>query len=117
MQIAFEEKRDFIDDDGVARRRMLADALFGERAHARMNDRFEFFSGFGLVEDQRPKFLAIESAIRLQHLVAESIDDFVPGFASGLDDFARENIRIDDGGAEALKNPRDRAFARSDAAG
>ena len=102
MQLAFEEKRDFINDYGIARRPMLADSLFGERSHARMDDRFEFFPGFGLVKDQRTQFLTIEGLVRLQNLIAKCLDDFFPGFGSRLNDFAREHIGIDDGGAQTL---------------
>jgi len=88
LQIAFKQQRDFVDDDFVSGRIMLANALFGESADSRVNDHFEFFSGFRMIEDDGAEFLPVEGLIGLQHVSAERVDNFLPSVASRFDDFA-----------------------------
>jgi len=61
--------------------------------------------------------LPIESAVRLQHCGAKGVNNLGPGLAVGFDNLARQDIRVDDRGALALENFRNRAFPRGDAAG
>ena len=97
---------------------MLADALFGQRADARMDDRFEFFSRGRIVENDRAEFLPVESAVRLAALsVPKALTISVQASWLGLDHFARQDIGVDDRRAEARENFRNRAFSRGDAAG
>ena len=117
MELAFEKQRHFIDDDFVPGGGVLSDALLGERAHARMDDRLELFSRRRIVENRRAELLPVESAVGLQHFGAECFDDFFPGVALGLDDFPRQRVGVDDRRAEAREDFRDRSFSRGDAAG
>jgi len=96
---------------------MLADALFGKGANARMDDGFEFFPRRRISEDGGAQFLPIESSIGLQDFAAERFDNLTPCLASWFDDFACQSVGIDDGGAETLENSCNGRFARGDAAG
>jgi len=68
---------------------MLSDSLFGQSANAWVNDRFEFLSGVGIIEDNRPDLLPIESLVGLQDVGAESLDDFFPRILAGFNDIPR----------------------------
>ena len=95
---------------------MLANALLGESAHARMDDRFELFARVGVVEDERAKFLPVEGLVGLEHLAAECRDDLIPAVMAGRDNLTGEHVGIDDRRAEPPQDFCHRAFARRDTA-
>ena len=117
MQVAFEQERHCVNDQLISGRRMLVYPLFGESAHARVDDRLEFFSRSRIVEDRRAQFLPIQGLVGVQDLGAECFHDLFPGVAPGFDNFARQCVSIDNGGAETLEDFSDGGFAGSDAAG
>ena len=96
--------------------RVLADALFGERAHARMDDRFELFARVGIVEDDRAQSLPVEGLVGLQHFAAKCRDDLIPAVVAGSDDLTGEHVGVDDRRAKTPQDFRHRAFARRDTA-
>ena len=65
MDIGFEEQGDFVDDHSETGGRVLANPLFRQSAHARVDDRFELSSRLGVVEYQCAQFLPVEGLVRL----------------------------------------------------
>src|SRR5574341_354986 len=65
MDFRLEEQGDFVDDYRITGIGMFADSLFGQGAHARMNDLFEFLSRLRIVEYDRAKLLPVERLIGL----------------------------------------------------
>ncbi len=117
MQFAFKQKRHFVDHDLSSGCRMLANPLFCQGADPRMDDRFEFFSGSAIIEDDRAQLLPIQGLIGLQDFDAEGFDDLAPTVVPALNDFARQSVGIDNGGAESLENVRCGGFARGNTPG
>ncbi len=115
MQVAFKKQRHLINYDLIARCRVLLDTLLGQGAHARMDNRFEFLSRSGVVEDGRAQLLPIESLVGLQNFGAERLDDVFPGVVSRFDDFPRQRVGVDDRSTQTFQDFRNRAFPRCDA--
>ena len=102
MQVAFKKQRHLINHDLIAGCRVLMDALLGQSAHAWMDNRFEFLSGSGVVEDCCAQLLPIESLVGLQDFGAECFDDVFPGVLSRFDDFSRQSVGVDDCGTQTF---------------
>ena len=114
MQLDLEEQRNFINNDGVAGSSVLSYSFFGQRANARVDDRFEFFSTVTVVEDDGSKFLPIECLVWLQDACAERVDDFLPGIFAWFDNLAGQLVGIDNRCSESRENFCDGAFSGSD---
>jgi hypothetical protein len=117
VQVSFKEQRHFVNNNLISSGGVLADALFGKGAHARMDDRFERLSGGGIVEDRCAQLLPIESLISLQDFDAECVDDVFPSILSRFDNFPRQSVGVDDRRTQPFQDRRDGALARGDAAG
>ena len=116
VQITFEQERDFVDDNVVPGRGMFADFFFRQSTHARVDDRLEFFSRFGVAENNLSKLCPVKSVVRLQDIRAEAGHDFFPSILVRLNDFARKHVSVDDGRAEIFEHFCHGALAGSDAA-
>ena len=63
---------------------MFANFFFGQRANARVDDRFEFPSTVAIIEDDGPKFLPIEEIRRRLGSTPEEIEQRVRDLAEAL---------------------------------
>jgi hypothetical protein len=75
-----------------------------------MDNRLELFARFRIVEDQSPKFLAIEGLVGLENLTVKRRDDLIPTVVARRDNFTRKRVGIDDRGAQLCQNSRYRTF-------
>lgn len=98
------QQRSFVDHVG---RRMLLIRLESLRpggADEWVQDRVQGFPGSFVVEDQVADLLSIESPFCIQDALAKLFHDSLQAFRTGLDDFARQLVSIDDGNVEVTEH-------------
>jgi len=86
-------------------------------ANARVEDGLEFLAQGRIAEDAASDFGAIEPARGIQSVAAEGGDDFRERRLAGLDDFASENVGIDNRDIALTEQITRGGFAHADAAG
>ena len=117
VQVAFEEKRNFVDDDLVSGARVFANSVFRQRPNSRVDDSFELSASLWIVKNNFPEFLTIDGPVGLQDRRTELFDDFIPGRVSWFNDLAGQIVGVNDGRAEAAQYRRNGAFSRCDTTG
>src|SRR5437867_1209695 len=100
--------------EALARQRLQPRVEAG--ANRRVQDRLEPLPPRGLREHDGGHLLAIERAVRGEH-VAELANDRGQSGLAGRHDLARQLIGVDHDAAQAAEDLRDRALARGDPAG
>ena len=85
--------------------------------NARVQNGFEFFAGGGIGKDNPREFVTAQFAIRGDNVFAENRLDFRQGGLAGLNELARQFIRIHDLRAAFAKKLGSGGFAHSQATG
>src|SRR5690606_39600136 len=110
-----DEERDVVHDDGaVVRRPRLRVTFGGEAAHLGVHDRVEAFPGVVVGEHEAGERGAVERAVRGEHTRAELRDDRVEPDRAGRDCLTREQVVVDDDGAQLAEASQGDRLARGD---
>ena len=83
----------------------------------RVSDGVDALAGGGVRKDGGRKLAPIETAIRQQDVRAEGVDDLLERGLTGLNDVARQPIRIDHLGAQLHEHLGDHGLAGTDPTG
>ena len=113
----FEEKRDFIDHDGLG---IFASDSFSQTdllaGDAGVDEAFELPAFYWIAEDDTSKGLPVKRAVLIEHCLSEEFDDLPPSRFTRLHDIASQFVGIDDDRAASLEHLGDSALAGGDAA-
>jgi hypothetical protein len=113
----FEEKRNFIDHDGLG---IFASDSFSQTdlfaSDAGVDDAFELPAFYWIAEDDTSKGLPVKRAVLVEHSLPKESDNLSPSRLAWLHDMAGQFVGIDDDRAASLEHLRDGALAGGDAA-
>src|SRR5262249_26895249 len=85
--------------------------------YARVHDAFESGARLRIGKDDPAERGPVERAVGSEHAFSERRHDLVEARRARLDHLARQQIGVDDHGAQLCEPPRDSALSASDAAG